>query len=127
MSYEADPAAAAALVAHLDEFTDPAELYARASSEQALLDAAAQLATGHKARALAMLWQGGMSYGQIAALPWVAETRSGVQKLVEQGRAVAAGTGVWIGMPITAEEYDALDEGLKRGIEVIDGYVVARH
>jgi DNA-directed RNA polymerase specialized sigma24 family protein len=84
--YEAEPTDAAAMVAHLADFDDPAELYARASAEQALLKAAAQHATGHKARALALLWRDGMSYAQIAELPWVAESRSGVQRLVERGR-----------------------------------------
>lgn len=90
--YEAEPTDAAAMVAHLGEFTDPMELYARASAEQALLEAAARLATGHKARALALLHREGLSYAQIAELPWVAETRSGVQKLVEQGRGLLAAT-----------------------------------
>jgi hypothetical protein len=93
MTYSAEPADAAAMVAHLAEFDDPAELYARASAEYALLRTAAERATEYKARALAALWRSGMSYARIAELPWVEETRSGVQKLVERGRDAIADSG----------------------------------
>ncbi|MFI6318754.1 hypothetical protein ACIBG8_14600 [Nonomuraea sp. NPDC050556] len=87
LGYEAEPSDVAA---HLADFTDLLELYARASAENALLLAAARAATAYKARALALLHRDGYSYEKIATMVGISETRSGVQKLVEQGRTLLA-------------------------------------
>lgn len=76
------------LVSALNECDDPEQLYQQASALRAQLETAAQQVTAAKARALTALWKDGSSYGVIAELPWVEETRSGVQKLVERGRGL---------------------------------------
>lgn len=94
--YEAEPADAEGLTDELTEFADdPLVLFARASALQAMYRAAANRAADYRARAIAQLHAGGLSYAQIADR--TALTRPRVQKLVERGRALNEATPVAVG------------------------------
>lgn len=85
-AYEAEPADVDAIVtAELGDFTDPLERYHRAGAAEALHSAAAHRFALERARALAAMKAGGMSYRQIADVTLIG-TRGRAQQLVEKAR-----------------------------------------